>query len=89
VEPTSLGTLALWATIVKLLKPIAEQNAQRDPDAQSLAPRHTAPTVIPSLAFRLTLLPGHGIERGHFLLHVLAAALGAFRVYIMFFQREN
>src|SRR5208282_2369179 len=45
--------------------------------------------VIPSLTFRLALLSGHGVERGCFLLHVLAAALGAFRVYFVFFQGEN
>ncbi len=45
--------------------------------------------VIPSLAFCLTLLPGHGIKRSRFLLNVLAAALGAFRVHFVFFQGEN
>src|ERR1035437_4173700 len=37
----------------------------------------------------LTLLSGHGVERSHLLLHVLAAALGAFHVYFMFFEGEN
>jgi hypothetical protein len=37
----------------------------------------------------LTLLPGHGVECGCFLLHVLAAALRAFRVSFVFFQGEN
>ena len=45
--------------------------------------------VIPILAFRLALLPGHGIKRGHLLLHVLAAALGAFHRYIVFLEGEN
>jgi hypothetical protein len=37
----------------------------------------------------LTLLPGHGVESGRFLLDVLAAAFGAFRVYFVFLQGEN
>src|SRR5271157_5643579 len=53
--------------------------------------------VIPSLtfrltlrlAFRLTLLPGHSKKSGCFLLHVLAAALGAFRVFFVFLQGKN
>ena len=45
--------------------------------------------VIPSLAFCLTLLPGHGIKRSRFLLNVFAAALAAFRVHFVFFQGEN
>src|SRR5208282_755841 len=40
-------------------------------------------------ALRLTLLAGYSVERGGFLLHVLAAALGAFRICVMFFQGEN
>jgi hypothetical protein len=54
--------------------------------------------VIPTAAFcltfralilRLTLLPGHGIKSSRFLLNVLAAALGAFRVYFVFLEGEN
>jgi hypothetical protein len=41
------------------------------------------------LAFRLALLPGHGIKSSRLLLNVLAAALGAFRVYLVFLEREN
>src|SRR5208337_272145 len=37
----------------------------------------------------LTLLPGYGIKRGHLLLDVLAAALGAFHLYIVFLEGEN
>jgi len=41
------------------------------------------------LACRLALLPGHGIKSSRLLLNVLAAALGAFRVYLVFLEREN
>ena len=37
----------------------------------------------------LTLLPGHGIKSSRFLLNVLAAALGAFRLYFVFLQGKN
>src|SRR5208337_1951376 len=42
-----------------------------------------------ALASCLTLFAGHGIERGYLLLHVLAAALGAFHLYLVFFQGED
>jgi hypothetical protein len=47
------------------------------------------PLVIFGLALRLALLSGYGIKSGCFLLHILTAALGAFRVYFVFLQREN
>jgi hypothetical protein len=37
----------------------------------------------------LTLLPGHGIKSSRFLLNVLAAALGASRLYFVFLQGKN
>ena len=47
------------------------------------------PAQLLAWLFALTLLPGHGIKSSRFLLNVLAAALGAFRVYFMFFEGEN
>ena len=47
--------------------------------------RHTSLVVISVL----TLLFGHGIKSSHFLLNILAAALGAFRVYFVFLECEN
>jgi hypothetical protein len=45
--------------------------------------------LFPGLTLCLTLLPGHGIKSSRFLLNVLAAALGAFRVYFVFLEGEN
>jgi hypothetical protein len=47
------------------------------------------PAQLLAWLFALTLLPGHGIKSGRFLLNVLAAALGAFRVYFVFLEGEN
>src|SRR5208282_260011 len=68
----------------------ANEWGTRMPRAQNASqPRRTARPGDSSLASCLALLPGHGVERGCFLFHVLAAALGAFRVYFVFFQSEN
>jgi hypothetical protein len=55
--------------------------------------RRTKPTNFATphrlLISVLTLLFGHGIKSSHFLLNILAAALGAFRVYFVFLECEN
>src|ERR1035438_7861000 len=61
--------------------PPAESLGRTEPT--NFATRHRL--VISSL----TLLPGHGIKSSHFLLNVLAAALGAFRLDFVFLQGEN
>src|SRR5208283_2587307 len=71
-----------------------ELQSRQNPRRQNPWDAHSLPTSLPGTAWlfsrtNLTLLPGHGVEGGRFLLHVLAAALGAFRVYFVFFQSEN
>jgi hypothetical protein len=68
------------------------QNAQRWGTRQKLV-GHTkllGLTARPLLVIgSLTLLPGHGIKRGRFLLDLLAAALGTLRVGFVFLEGEN
>jgi hypothetical protein len=61
------------APAVKLSYPPLESPGRTKPT--NFATRHRL--VISSL----TLLPGHGIKSSRFLLNVLAAALGAFRLH--------
>jgi hypothetical protein len=66
---------------VKLSYPPLESPGRTKPT--NFATRHRL--VISSL----TLLRGHGIKSSRFLLNVLAAALGAFRLYFVFLQGKN
>ena len=47
------------------------------------------PAQLLAWLFALTLLPGHCIKSSRFLLHILATALGAFRVYLVLLECEN
>jgi len=78
--------VVIFNDCASIVKPLAN-GIRGAHQASQIATRHGL--VILSLASCLTLLPGNGVERGCFLLHVLAAALGTFCVYFVFFQSEN